>query len=305
MATGACGVDCTVCRLHVLGVCSTCGAASSLAAKEKKNAQVRLFGKACPMLACAMGRNIDYCPRDCDDFPCEIFLQNASPYSETFLSMQKRRRENAENLQWAWPEGGDEFWDKLKNADSQQVLKNSGAIAYENGSYALLSLGETWKVDPDNKHIFKESGGFGGEWDRQLPFYLVVYLVSAQDKGMSGQMVHPRELVRGQDYFRGHNTLETAELERVFGEDRKLFASAAKSLGGEITSDADVSARFKILPKMVIDILLWLADEEFPAKVTILMDSALADHYPIEAIADVTNLLVRRLVMAARDGVSR
>ncbi len=56
---------------------------------------------------------------------------------------------------------------------------------------------------------------------------------------------------------------------------------------------------------MSVDVLLWLADDEFPARVSILMDSGLAEHYPVEGIANVTNLLVRRLVMAARTGISR
>ncbi len=305
MATGACGIDCTVCRLHVLGVCSTCGAATSLAAREKKDAQVRLFGNACPMLACAMERKIDYCSRDCNEFPCDIFSQNASPYSEVFISMQKRRREESDGNQWAWPEGGDEFWEKLQTADCDEIVLNSGATCTKSGSYSLVSLGESWLLDANDRKIVKASGGFGGEWDRQLPFYLVVYLVSAKKNDPTGNMIHPREVIPGQDYFRGHNTLETAELERVFGTEKELFVSAAKSLHGEIISDADVSARFRIFPKMQIDVLLWLADDEFPAKATILMDSGLATHYPIEGIADVTNLLVRRLVMASRTGICR
>lgn len=300
MATGACGVDCTVCRLHVLGVCSTCGAGTSLAAREKKAAQMRLFGNACPMLACAIERGIDYCSRDCDEFPCDVFSKNSSPYSKTFLSMQKRRRELTDEKQWAWPEGGDDFWERLESADPVQIVQNSGASQNQQGQYIIPSLGETWMVDAASKKIIKESGQFGGEWDRQMPFYIVVYLVSAQEKTPSGKMLHPRELVHGQDYFRGHNTLETVELERVYGADKALFLSAVRSLGGQLTSDADVSARFRIFPKMIVDVLLWLADDEFPAKVSILMDSALADHYPVEGIADVTNLLVRRLVMAAR-----
>jgi hypothetical protein len=50
-----------------------------------------------------------------------------------------------------------------------------------------------------------------------------------------------------------------------------------------------------------VDYLLWLADEEFPAKVTILLDRGTPRHYPVEGVANSVNLLTRRLIDAARE----
>jgi hypothetical protein len=61
MATGACGINCDVCRLNVLGVCSSCGPGTSMEAQQKMAVQVRVLGAPCPILECAANRAIDYC----------------------------------------------------------------------------------------------------------------------------------------------------------------------------------------------------------------------------------------------------
>ena len=92
MPTGACGIDCGVCRLHLLGTCSVCGPGGSPEASEKMAAQVRILGAPCPILACAVRSHVAYCVRDCERFPCDAFRAGPYPFSEGFLRMQVRRR---------------------------------------------------------------------------------------------------------------------------------------------------------------------------------------------------------------------
>ncbi len=72
MATGACGINCDICRLNVLGICSTCGSGGSQEAQRKIAAQERILGAPCPILTCAREKHIEYCLRDCDRFPCGL-----------------------------------------------------------------------------------------------------------------------------------------------------------------------------------------------------------------------------------------
>ena len=95
MATGACGIDCSVCGLHVNGLCSTCGGGTSQDARDKLETQRKLLGMGCSILECAAGRKLDYCSRDCLDFPCSLFTRGPYPYSQGFLTMQERRRRKA------------------------------------------------------------------------------------------------------------------------------------------------------------------------------------------------------------------
>lgn len=90
--TGACGINCLACRLSLEGKCSPCGSGGSDQARKKLEAQERLIGAPCPILACATARRIDYCLRDCLEFPCPHFEDGPYPFSDGFLNMQTRRR---------------------------------------------------------------------------------------------------------------------------------------------------------------------------------------------------------------------
>ena len=90
--TGACGVNCLACRLALEGKCSPCGAGTSAQAARKLEAQERLIGAPCPILACASARNTAHCLRDCPEFPCPHFEDGPYPFSDGFLNMQLRRR---------------------------------------------------------------------------------------------------------------------------------------------------------------------------------------------------------------------
>ena len=96
MPTGACGINCDMCRLNLLGICSSCGSGTDTQGLAKMAAQERVLGAPCPILDCAIRRKTAYCPRDCNDFPCDAFRNGPYPFSEGYLNMQKRRRSQPE-----------------------------------------------------------------------------------------------------------------------------------------------------------------------------------------------------------------
>ncbi|NOZ86421.1 MAG: DUF3786 domain-containing protein [Deltaproteobacteria bacterium] len=303
MATGACGINCNICRLHLLGICSTCGSGRSTTAKKKLDAQKRLFGRACAVLECAVLRGIHYCMRDCDDFPCDNFRDLEYPFSEAFLDMQARRRNEAgaSGKQAAWPEATPEFWERLKAMDPPSVAARTGCIVVQETKYRVRCLNETWIVDPGKETIVKEDDSFGGEWDRQMPFLILAYLVLARQGSLSGEMVSPRDLGKGQDYFRGHAQIDLKDIEHVFGSDTGRFLAAAESLDGRSIEIGDAGAHFHIFPKLPIQIILWSGDDEFPPRAHVLLDRSTFDNYPAEGIANVINLLAGRLTMGASE----
>ncbi len=94
MATGACGINCDVCRLNLLGLCTTCGSGTSPEAEVKLATQKRVLGNTCAILSCcAINRN-GYCLRDCAQFPCENHTRSTYPFGAPFLEMQHRRRQD-------------------------------------------------------------------------------------------------------------------------------------------------------------------------------------------------------------------
>jgi hypothetical protein len=93
MPTGACGINCDVCQLNLLGHCSSCGPGRSGQAARKSAAQQLLLGHPCAILECARLNHIDHCSRDCPSFPCDNFTDSSYPFGRAFLDMQRRRRQ--------------------------------------------------------------------------------------------------------------------------------------------------------------------------------------------------------------------
>lgn len=83
MRVGACGICCEVCGLYTTGVCPGCGSG-----KEVPPAVAEQI--PCPIIKCAVAKNIGYCLKDCTEFPCDT-LKEGYPYSEGYLQMHINR----------------------------------------------------------------------------------------------------------------------------------------------------------------------------------------------------------------------
>ena len=291
-----------MCRLHHLGVCSTCGPGTSAVGQEKLAAQLRLFGAGCPVLACAVDRGVGHCLRDCDDFPCEVLAEGGGyPLANRFLEMQRRRRRESGGVaEPAWPKATAGLWEELSDRKLEDLCILGAATAQPEGLLLIQCLNESWQVDVDRRTIVKTQGEFGGEWDRQLPFLALVYLAKVDVERLDGEMTTAIELYHGVDPFVGRNEIKTGDFESLFGRDKRRLDDVTEKLGGTSLDKADVSARFHIFPKLPVELMLWLADEEFPAKLTVLFDRSMPRFYPVDAAAAAVNLLLRRLQLEAQ-----
>jgi hypothetical protein len=98
--TAACGIDCEMCELKV--ECGGCPPGTDPKAKDRLDELTKLIGFICPVLRCAMQKNVDYC-LSCDEFPCSIHYKYNYPYSDLFLDSAKTMKERRNDF------GGDEF----------------------------------------------------------------------------------------------------------------------------------------------------------------------------------------------------
>lgn len=197
-----------------------------------------------------------------------------------------------------WPNTARVFWDKLKALETDAVCSSSGATLAGDGSIQVASLNEHWLIDPKRETVLKsspENAETWAEWDRQIPFLLLVYLASAQNRPVGYDMVLPRDLFRGLDLFRNSLDMDMRGIEKAFGHDGEGFLNAATRLGGEPILGGDVAVRFHVFPKFPVDYILWLGDEEFSAKLTLLVDRNSPRHLSGDGIGVAVSLLSRRL----------
>jgi hypothetical protein len=294
MPTGACGINCDVCRLNLLGICSTCGGGTSQEGLKKMETQLRVLGSPCPILACALETRIAYCPRDCDVFPCDKFTAGPYPYSKGFLSMQERRR--TQNPQPKTPSGDiikvpGQYWEDLRMRDLEQLCEFASARNYPPTGLLLPFLKEYLLVDTENRCLCRQSHG---QWERMenplLELVCLVYLLNVGPQPLSHELVSVKELKSGH-FFTGPHELRIQPLLHFYGNDLERFKEAAEGARGEVLDLADAAYMFQAFPKVPLYYLLWQGDEEFQPRLSILFDRSIEHHLAADAIWGLVNLV--------------
>lgn len=300
MPTGACGINCDVCRLNLLGICSTCGPGKSQEAQKKIAAQLRILSAPCPILACASDNRVDYCPRDCDRFPCDEFRSRTYPFSQAYLNMQERRRRD---FPPAKTPSGDivkvptKYWEDLKRRDVAILCENALAGNYPPRGLLLPFLREYVLVDTQ-KHCLRRLSG--GHWERidhpLVELLCLVYLLNVGPEPLSQEMVGVQEL-KSAHFFQGPHELKVRPLLERYGNDLNGFKRAAERLGSEVLDLADASYKVSAFPKVPIYYLFWKGDQEFKSRLSILFDRSIEHHLAADAIWGLVNLVSDTLLM--------
>ncbi len=294
MSTGACGINCDVCRLNLLGFCSTCGAGTSQDGLKKMETQLKVLGSPCPILACASESRIEYCPRDCESFPCDRFRAGPYPFSEGFLNMQERRRK--QGAQARTPSGDVlkvpvQYWEELRKGDMEEICGNATARNYPPMGLLLPFLKEYLLVDTENRCLCGQSHG---QWERMenplLELVCLVYLLNAGPQTLSQEMVSVKELKSGH-FFTGPHELKIQPLLDCYGNDLERFKEAAEGARGEFLDLADAAYMFQAFPKVPLYYLLWKGDEEFEPRLSVLFDRSIEHHLAADAIWGLVNLV--------------
>jgi hypothetical protein len=254
-------------------------------AQQKMAVQVRVLGAPCPILECAANRAIEYCLRDCDEFPCERF--GAYPFSEGFLMMQERRRNQAEQkLDPAKSkiQVPPHYWEDLEKKDLEVLCQNTLAQAFSAEDIVVPVLGREILVDRRNHSLRHKNQG---EWEpvnhSLLELLVLVYLLNAGPQLLSRELVTAKEL-KTAHFFQGPHELNVSGVLDRFGRDLKGFRKAAESLGGEAQSLADAAFKIPALPKVPLYYLVWEGDDEFEPRISVLFDRSIESHLSADAI---------------------
>jgi len=302
MPTGACGISCDICKLNLLGTCSSCGPGTSRPAEKKLAAQQRLLGGTCSILACANMNRIQYCLRDCSQFPCDNFNTGPYPFSQGFLNMQKRRLQ--ERPPAYAPDGSrvivaPAYWDDLQQKDITAMCNLTLFTPLSPGRVVFQFLNEAVMVDIENRCLKRKTDE---KWtisdDPLLELVTVLYLLNVADIYPIGKdIVGVNDLKEGH-FFQGPHALKTAPLLKRYGSDLKGFRQAAEHLAGESKDMADAAYKLAPYPRINLYFLLWQGDEEFPPQANVLLDR------PIERIlaADAIWALINRVTTALLEG---
>ena len=93
-------------------------------------------------------------------------------------------------------------------------------------------------------------------------------------------------------------------LEERFGRDGAGFLTAGKKLHGEIRPAGDTAVALQVFPGLVVEVILWQADDEFPAQVSFTLPAHLDRFWFLDAVWGLLNLVTQELLHAASGELS-
>jgi hypothetical protein len=196
--------------------------------------------------------------------------------------------------------GEQRAFEALAACDPQDVCRRAEA-AHDaaTGVYRVTSFGRPFAVDPAARTIVNltpEGQPFLGRFAYFFRLSALWYLVRAVDRLPSGTLVKPVNLEGGAAFFRGSHVLPLEAVAGKYGTDREGFLAAGARMAGERREHGDAAVELRAYPRLPTTVILWTADEEFPARADLLFDATAQAHLPLDLLWSVAMMSVLGLL---------
>ena len=190
--------------------------------------------------------------------------------------------------------GEEKAWRELREADPAAAARRSLALYDpETRAYTLEALGGRYRLDPASGTV-EDADGRGRRVEHLLKLSAPVYVLNALEVPPSGELV--KELKGGEFFFRGSHTLPLDAIAEKYKSGRGSFMEAGRSLGGTPVKMGDAAFTFHAFPRVVMCFVLWLEDDEFPARVSMLFDSNAGLHMALDVVWAMALVACQRML---------
>ncbi len=191
-----------------------------------------------------------------------------------------------------------EIWQDFEKQDPGEVSARTGAV-FRQGLYHLPFLERKLLIDPAGRQV-QLDGAPGADPGFRVCLTALLYLLKVEIAAL-GPPVSPLELPGGTTFFqeRGPHSLPAAPLEARFGQDLAGFLSAGRRLQAEPRIAGDAALTLQVFPGVAVEVILWLADDEFPAQVSFTVPANLDRFWHLDAVLGLLDVATRELLKAA------
>jgi hypothetical protein len=189
---------------------------------------------------------------------------------------------------------------ELKETGPQELADRTGAVftpaSEGTGVFHLPLWGQAVQIDYPG--FTARSLETGKELSIDQQALLLFYFRHAQGGGQDRRWISFSELPEGKFYNTAFQGYSGSMLAQTFKEDRAAFEAAAGRLAGQKVELGQAAYAFQVLPLVSLGVVYWEGDEDFPAAMQVLFDSAAARHLPTDVCAIAGGMLARRLMKA-------
>ena len=192
--------------------------------------------------------------------------------------------------------GEEKAWQTLKSLDPAEVCKNAAVLYDEINSYYIVkSFCRDFHVSPGEK-VIKSRDATGEAVIKKYGYFFIHsclwHLVHAKDIPFSGRLLKPVNIKGGEIFFRGSHVLPLDNLAKRYGDNKEGFKKKGRELCAEALDYGDASCKLFPMPRIPVTLVLWLADDEFPPRADLLLDSTCEMQLPLDIIWSMAMLSV-------------
>jgi hypothetical protein len=191
----------------------------------------------------------------------------------------------------------EEFWQELRRADPEDIARRTGIRRLQK-VFRFPYFNQEAVVDLEQQRVFRaaapqEEPGF------RLCLISLLYLLYV-DTAALGPPLSPLELPGATTFFqsRGPHAIPSAPLVERFGGDLAGFFQVGARLGAQRRPSGDGALAFQVFPGLPVEVILWGADEEFPAQVSFTVPSQLERFWQLDAVLGLMGLVVKEMLRA-------
>jgi hypothetical protein len=195
-------------------------------------------------------------------------------------------------------------WDRLSSLHPTDVCNRTEAIYNPTREGFVLPVYHLrYMILPKERKILRIRPDDQLEEESLHPFFVLfvlVYLVEAKDLKLTYTWISEKDLKGGSTFFRGPHRLQVEELEALYGNNPQGLLEAGRRLGGSEILYGDKAFALSVLPRVPVAYVLWKGDPEFPPRISMLFDSTVQAHLPLDIIWCMVAETTRRLVEVSR-----
>jgi hypothetical protein len=168
-------------------------------------------------------------------------------------------------------------WEILAGLRPKDVCSGARAVYDESSrAYTIRAFGIDFLVSLDSKTITSRDPKSVPFLERYKDFFRLAvlwYMTSAKNIPATGRLISPLDVKGGMRFFSGTHVIPLDLIEDRFGRDKAAFIERGLRFGSEIASYGDAAVRLYPLPRVPVTVILWLQDDEYPARATLFFDS--------------------------------
>jgi hypothetical protein len=189
--------------------------------------------------------------------------------------------------------------EKLVTESFDTIIQRTGFESATDDQFRVPFLNRVYRIGFPEL-TFEDEADSQKEVPIQEQILILHYMLSPAPTQLTDNWLSYREIPGASFYYSSFVRRAIDPLKKVFGQNIDGFLRAGDLLAGRIIDTGDAGYEFRLFPNILVRLILWAGDEEFPAEANMVFDENIGSMLSPEDIAWLAGMLVYRLIALSK-----